>query len=279
MSSTSIYTAIKPTYLYIKQHSITRLKYFGKTSKNPHKYQGSGKYWLKHINKHGKQFVKTIWVSDLYYDTSIKEIALHFSVENNIVESKDWANLVLENGLDGGFMHPKNKPLPWENEIAQQKRLTNLTNTTKKQIENGTFILLQKEIMDKVAEKNSIRGKLNFINGTSPLQKEESKIKSKEKLIKRIRANISNQTWGFQNTDLVNKVNSNNRLKILEGNFHTQTKEFSENQSKIQKNLVSSGNHMTQILWTCPNCNKTGKGLSNLYRWHGDNCKSTIGKL
>jgi hypothetical protein len=176
-------------------------------------------------------------------------------------------------------MHPKNKPLPWENEIAQQKRLTNLTNTTKKQIENGTFILLQKEIMDKVAEKNSIRGKLNFINGTSPLQKEESKIKSKEKLIKRIRANISNQTWGFQNTDLVNKVNSNNRLKILEGNFHTQTKEFSENQSKIQKNLVSSGNHMTQILWTCPNCNKTGKGLSNLYRWHGDNCKSTIGKL
>ena len=102
MTSTDIYTSIAPTYLYIKQHSITGKKYFGKTiSDNPHKYQGSGTVWLRHIKKHGKEFVKTIWVSDVYTDTSIIEIALHFSKENNIVESDDWANLMLENGLDG----------------------------------------------------------------------------------------------------------------------------------------------------------------------------------
>ena len=28
--------------------------------------------------------------------------ALDFSVTNNIVESKEWANLILENGIDGG---------------------------------------------------------------------------------------------------------------------------------------------------------------------------------
>jgi len=144
MSSTSIYTPIKPTYLYIKQHSVTGLKYFGKTTRNPNKYYGSGKYWLKHIKKHGKEFVKTIWVSDLYTDTSIVEIALHFSYENNIVESDNWANLTIENGLDGGsmflnkthseetklklssIMKGKNKGnIPWNKGICYNKKENN----------------------------------------------------------------------------------------------------------------------------------------------------------
>jgi hypothetical protein len=102
MTSASIYTTIKPTYLYIKKHSITGLKYFGKTSQDPYKYLGSGLYWKKHIKKHGKKFIETIWVSELYYDTLIVDIAVKFSIENNIVESKDWANMRIENGLDGG---------------------------------------------------------------------------------------------------------------------------------------------------------------------------------
>ena len=110
MTSTSMYKEILPTYLYIKQHSITKKKYFGKTTKSdPEKYNGSGVYWLKHISKHGIENVKTIWISDLYYDTSIVEIALHFSIENNIVESSDWANLKLENGLDGGLISDETK--------------------------------------------------------------------------------------------------------------------------------------------------------------------------
>lgn len=117
MSSKSIYTPIKPTYLYIKQHSITGLKYFGKTTQNPYKYQGSGTYWTHHIKKHGKKYIKTIWVSDLYYDTSISEIALHFSIENNIVESDDWANLIFENGLDGSAVNSKGKNCSEETKI------------------------------------------------------------------------------------------------------------------------------------------------------------------
>ena len=101
-TSMTIYTPIQPTYLYIKQHSITGLKYFGKTSGDPYKYNGSGKHWKTHIKKHGKEHVKTLWVSELYHDTSISDYALQFSIKNNIVESKQWANLKPENGLDGG---------------------------------------------------------------------------------------------------------------------------------------------------------------------------------
>jgi hypothetical protein len=43
------------TYLYIKTHNITGLKYFGKTTKkDPYSYIGSGEYWLSHLKIHGK---------------------------------------------------------------------------------------------------------------------------------------------------------------------------------------------------------------------------------
>ena len=43
-------------YLYVKQHSVTGLKYFGRTEcKNPFRYKGSGSYWKKHLKKHLKQ--------------------------------------------------------------------------------------------------------------------------------------------------------------------------------------------------------------------------------
>ena len=94
---------IYPTVLYIKQHSVTGLKYFGKTTaKDPYKYNGSGVYWTDHIKKHGKEHIITTQVFGPYTDSiAISEFALAFSRDNNIVESKDWANIDPENGLDG----------------------------------------------------------------------------------------------------------------------------------------------------------------------------------
>lgn len=110
MPSNDIYTSetketIRPTRLYIKQHSITGLKYFGKTiSANPYKYLGSGTRWLNHIRKHGTKFVETIWVSEPYTNAKlIEEAALKFSIENDIVKSAEWANLKPEDGLDGRY--------------------------------------------------------------------------------------------------------------------------------------------------------------------------------
>ena len=85
-------------YLYVKQHSITGLKYFGYTEcKDPIKYQGSGSYWIKHINKHGKQYIKTIEIWMFFNKETAKKFASNFSKNNNIVESTFWANQVEEN--------------------------------------------------------------------------------------------------------------------------------------------------------------------------------------
>ena len=92
----------KPTYLYIKQCKTTGLKYFGKTvAKDPVKYKGSGKHWVRHINKYGNN-VETIWYQLFLDKEQLVNFATTFSTENNIVESPEWANLKIEDGLWGG---------------------------------------------------------------------------------------------------------------------------------------------------------------------------------
>ena len=101
----------KPTRLYVKQHTKTGMLYFGKTIRDDiETYLGSGKYWLKHIRKHGKEYVETLFITDWYFSyEEISKDALNFSRENDILNSKDssgkriWANLKEEDGLCGGL--------------------------------------------------------------------------------------------------------------------------------------------------------------------------------
>lgn len=92
----------KPTYLYIKRHPITGKCYFGKTTGlNPEKYLGSGVLWKKHIKKHGKEFVETLWIKLFQDREECTRIALLFSEQQDIVHSDLWLNLIPETGLSG----------------------------------------------------------------------------------------------------------------------------------------------------------------------------------
>ena len=94
----------KPTWLYVKAHRITGLKYFGKTIRNPHEYDGSGVYWKAHLKKNGK-FVDTVW-AHLYTDpVLLKEEAEFFSKIYEVKTSSEWANLIEENGSTGGKLY------------------------------------------------------------------------------------------------------------------------------------------------------------------------------
>ena len=88
-------------YLYVKQHRVTNLKYFGMTTKDdPYKYMGSGQHWLRHLKVHGRNVETThLWEFENYDDS--ESFALHFSEENRIVESKEWANIRPEHGRQG----------------------------------------------------------------------------------------------------------------------------------------------------------------------------------
>jgi len=93
-----------PTYLYIKQHSVTKKCYFGKTTQQPVAYRGSGKHWKSHVRKHGREFVETIWFHLFETEEELTRNALAFSRQQDIVNSSKWLNLKPENGLDGGMI-------------------------------------------------------------------------------------------------------------------------------------------------------------------------------
>lgn len=88
-------------YLYVKTHNKTGLKYLGKTTaKDPHKYKGSGTYWISHIKKHGYD-VKTEIIQECLNVNEVAEWGIYYSNLWNIVDSSEWANLKPESG-DGG---------------------------------------------------------------------------------------------------------------------------------------------------------------------------------
>jgi hypothetical protein len=91
----------EPTRLAIKE--LAGKLYFCKSTKQDFiKYVGSGVYWLRRVKKYGRENVKTLWISDWYHcPYELQEVALHFSKENQIVESSKWANMKPENGIDG----------------------------------------------------------------------------------------------------------------------------------------------------------------------------------
>lgn len=122
--------SFQPTWLYIKQHNKTGLKYFGKTVRDPHKYKGSGKYWLRHLKIYGND-VSTIWCQLFETKDHLNEYAIAFSMNNSIVESKEWANLIIEDGLGGGGVKGKITAIETKKKLSESlKGKTNFAGKT-----------------------------------------------------------------------------------------------------------------------------------------------------
>jgi hypothetical protein len=105
-------------YLLLKEHNKTKLKYLCKFTegikiKSPFIYKGSGKYWKRHIKKHGNDVNTKI----LYLGNCEKELsacAIFWSSFYDVANNKEFANIIPENGLDGGGLYMKGKHLSKE---------------------------------------------------------------------------------------------------------------------------------------------------------------------
>lgn len=122
-------------YLYVKQCSHCRLRYFGKTIANPWKYPGSGEHWSDHLKMHNAKSL-TLEVWQFENQEACTEFGLRFSKENQIVESKEWANKIAEDGKSGGA--PKgNKNRVGKKHSDETKRKLSITNKGKKHSEQS----------------------------------------------------------------------------------------------------------------------------------------------
>jgi hypothetical protein len=100
----------RPVFLYMKQHNITGLLYFGRTVSEPYTYLGSGKAWKRHLKEYGND-ISTIWLRKFENedDLRLKKMAIRISKELDIVKSEKFANTVIEKG------HNRPNVLPtWE---------------------------------------------------------------------------------------------------------------------------------------------------------------------
>ena len=94
--------------LMIKTHVKTGLKYLCMTRKeNWQEYKGSGKLWERHLKKHGNEITTELLLETENEDT-FKTVAKQKSMELDVANSADWANLRPEEG-DGGDTVSKKK--------------------------------------------------------------------------------------------------------------------------------------------------------------------------
>jgi hypothetical protein len=183
----------KPTTLYVKTHNITGLKYFGKTTNDPFKYKGSGKYWLDHLKKHGNDV--TTEIVGYFLDKNLcEEFSLKFSKDNDIVSSvneygkKIWANQIFENGLDGGATRFGPHSDITRKKIGQSQIGKNVSEGTKKKIKEARQ--RQKNIRKK--------GEWKFPKNSKQKLREANlgKKQSKESVEKRKKANTGKKRIG-----------------------------------------------------------------------------------
>ena len=205
MSSTTI-------YLYIKTHKDTGLKYFGKTIKSDYeKYRGSGTYWKNHIAKHGYN-VTTEIVFQSENIEEVEEFALAFSKENDIVESKEWANLTLETGRDGSAVGPsadtrkkmsKSHKKHWSNDEYRKKMGEIHTGRKHSEKTKKKMSIKRKKYLSNYENRKKLSE-----SWTPERRAEQSKISSKRN--KEWWANLSPE----RKKEIVNKSAESNRGKI-----------------------------------------------------------------
>jgi len=97
-------------YLYKKTHNKTGLQYLGQTKRDPFKYEGSGKYWKRHLKKHGID-VNTQILKECSSYEEVKEWGLYYSNLWNIVEDSNWANMRPEDGCGNTFTFKNANPM------------------------------------------------------------------------------------------------------------------------------------------------------------------------
>lgn len=233
-------------YLYIKEHNITGMKYLGQTRKNPFKYKGSGKYWRRHLQKHGND-VKTTIIGE--YQT-IEELMIageYYSNEWKIVESEHWANLIPETG--SGNKDPRLSELymeKWTKGVFSNKGNDNpnfgkiMTNEERQLLIDGWEKRLKEGHVpwNKGIVYDSVRASKLRV----PHPKAQGKSQTPEHIEAR-KKSLKGRTPGFKD------------------------KTHSEETKQLQRTSA-----LNRPKKQCPHCNKI-IAINAYAKWHGDNCK------
>ena len=163
-------------YLLVKEHNLTGLKYLCKKTARSfdecEKYKGSGVYWKKHLTKYGND-VSTTCLFITEDKEEFRKVAKKYSLEYEVTQSKEWANLCDEEGQGGNtvvdkIVHGKKTSLGLQQPNVRQKHLIFLKEHIK--IIQPLAAAASKEKLTGVPKtekhKENMRGKRPHVNQT-----------------------------------------------------------------------------------------------------------------
>jgi len=262
-----LYEALeKPTRLYIKQCPHCGLKYFGKyTGQNIETYSGSGTRWIKHLKKHKVEPVH-LWNSDLYYDTSISRFALKFSYINKIVKSKDWANLIAEDGIKG-YSSIISKKIQKERILNGTHHLLGTVSTINEFGETRIMKIDEYKSQNEFVTVASNKG--YEYRGLDP--KKHKKTNKGKKYDVRKDSKIYLKGDNRTEEQKIAALNHSEKIKTMD----VRPTKKGEKLSEEHKESLRGPRPHTKVpkpKVTCPCCGKIG-GAGSMGRWHFDNCK------
>ncbi len=294
-------------YLYLKTHNKTGLKYLGKTIRNPYTYNGSGKYWLRHIEKHGCDITTEVLL-ETTDPKEIKKAGILYSEKWDIVNSDQFANLMVETGTGGHNPNAyteeaRNKLLrtisseEWRETVGKEaSNKMKLTRNNPEWIESigkeshQRLMVKRKETMDseKWQEEKASVWKENLSKSVSTTRSspEWKNTKGKEAYMKdsitkndpEWRENVGKPSWEIgarkqSQTKLDPNWIEEHRVKCEHCEQIVDTANYKrwhgKNCSIISPRLVQP----IKSTVSCPHCLKEGKNGSAMKRWHFNNCK------
>jgi hypothetical protein len=266
--------------LYIATHNKTGKKYFGKTitcfteEELQIKYHGSGKHWRGHLKKFGDDVTMKIFkICSLNENDKdfVKPIALRFSEENDIVNSKEWANMMAEDGL-GGWPVGENNPSHFLTEEQNKKK--------------GNWIFAKNYLeLIKIRSKN-VKGEKNPMFGknfqTHGLKKRGKFLKGKtyeeifgNEKAKNIKKTLSISQTGKQHNLI--SVKCPHCCLVGKGpnmsRYHFDNCYLNEENKNNKIGHFSENKDLRQEMHICFNCGKNIRNIGNLNRWHNENCR------
>lgn len=232
-------------YLYVKTHSITGLKYLGKTKQNPYKYLGSGVDWISHLEKYGTSMTTEI-IKECQTNEELSLWGRYYSKLYSVVTAMDdfgnkiWANRIPETGGSDG---------------SSLKGRTQSSETVATRVQKNTGKKRSTEFkQNRTGEKNHFYG-CKHSEDTRKTMRENHADVSEE----------NNPMYGKKGKD------SPTYGKTWGWSEESRRKFSGENNPMYGKPASNRGK--TPEKFTCQYCGAcVSKG--NLSRWHNDNCKS-----
>ena len=240
-------------YLYVNQHNITKMLYFGMTEQDPIKYQGSGKHWYKHRKKHGggKKFIKTLCIWIFNYQSDCTKFALQFSEVNNIVESKLWLNLTNEDGIGGISKGHKHSEESKKNMVLGRQKRQLVDKEKRYQTRSAAIKLWHENMSLEQKEEYSQKLKTGWLN-MSLEDKENFSKKQSEAQLKRAQNETAEQKENrIKNCKNTYSNRSADELLIISENISRGLKATKETRGKkissAKTGVVLSDSHKQAI--------------------------------